>query len=46
MRRINSRGPESPPWIRGKTTKASTKLHKAQRENSDKLEYSVLDASL
>ena len=29
-----------------KTTKAGTKLHKAQRANIHKLEYSVLDASL
>ena len=29
-----------------KTTKAGTKLHKAQRANNHKLDYRVLDASL
>ena len=29
-----------------KTTKAGTQLHKAERANNHKLEYSVLDASL
>ena len=29
-----------------KTAKAGTKLHKAQRANTHKLEYIVLDASL